>query len=278
MSATSISKHDEADRAAWTTHGISGIVVAKTSDGLTLRLRTLQGETQTRVLVSSATGFRKYAADSVRFSDAKPSSLAEVQVGDQLRARGDKSEDGLKVTANEVVFGTFVTKAGTITAIDAEHKSVAIKELNTNKAFNVKLTADSQLKQMRNFAAMFTAGTPGGGTPGPAMSPGGATPPPMTSGGRPPDIAQMVERMPAIALDALKVGDTVVMSSTKGVVGNEYTAIVLLDNAEMLIRMATAQRSGQPGNGPGGAGMQQAGGPQAMGGGLGNLELPGIMQ
>jgi transcription antitermination factor NusG len=284
MSATAISKHDEADKAAWTAHGISGIVVAKTGDDLTLRLRTLQGSSEAHVTVSTNTGFRKYAADSVRFSDAKVSSLSEVQVGDQLRARGDKSEDGLKVTANEIVFGTFVTKAGTITAIDAEHKSVAIKELNTNRAFNVKLTADSQLKQMPNFAAMFAGGAPGGGAP-PSGAPGGGAPggggPPSggpMGGGRPPDIAQMVERMPTVAMDALKVGDTVVMSSTKGAVDNEYTAIVLLDNAEMLIRMATAQRSGQAGGAAGTTGMPQAGGAAAMGGGLGGLELPAIMQ
>jgi hypothetical protein len=271
MSASAISKHDESDRAAWTTHGVSGIVVAKASDDLTLRLRTMQGETQAHVSVSSATGFRKYAADSVRFADAKPSSLADVRLGDQLRARGDKSADGLKVTADQIVFGTFVTKAGTITAIDPEHKSVAIKELNTNVAFNVKLSADSQLKQMPNFAAMAGGGMPAG------VPPGGGPPngPPMM-GGRPPDIAQMVERMPTVALDALKVGDTIVMSSTKGAVDNEYTAIVLLDNAEMLIRLATAQPAGgQTGRAVGGG---QPGGMQGAGGGLGNLELPGIMQ
>jgi hypothetical protein len=276
MSATAITKHDESDRAAWTTHGVSGIVVAKAGDDLTLRLRTMQGETQAHVSVSSATTFKKYAADSVRFADAKPSSLAEVQLGDQLRARGDKSADGLKVTADQIVFGTFVTKAGTITAIDPEHKSVAIQELNTNVAFNVKLSADSQLKQMPNFAAMGGGGMPGGGMP--AGGPPGGGPPngsPMM-GGRPPDIAQMVERMPTVALDALKVGDTIVMSSTKGAVDNEYTAIVLLDNAEMLIRLATAQPSGsQTGRAAGGA---QLGGMQGAGGGLGNLELPGIMQ
>jgi hypothetical protein len=68
------------------------------------------------------------------------------------------------------------------------------------------------------------------------------------------------------------------MSSTKGAVANEYTAIILLDNAEMLIRMATTQRGSQ---GIAGAGGQQAGGAQGMGGmggGLGNLELPGMTQ
>jgi hypothetical protein len=279
MSATAITKRDESDRAAWTTHGISGIVVAKAGDDLTLRLRTLQGEAQAHVAVSSATGFRKYAADSVRFGDAKPSSLAEVQVGDQLRARGDKSDDGLKVTADQIVFGTFVTKAGTITAIDPEHKSVSVKELNTSTPFNVKLTADSQLKQMPNFAAMAGGGMPGGGPP--SGGPPNGPPPngPAMSGGRPPDIAQMVERMPTVALDALKVGDTIVMSSTKGAVDNEYTAIVLLDNAEMLIRLATSQPGGgQTGRAGGGSPSGGTPGISPTGGGLGNLELPGIMQ
>jgi len=95
----------------------------------------------------------------------------------------------------------------------------------------------------------------------------------------------MIEHMPVVALDALKVGDTVVMSSTKGAVENEYTAIVLLDNAEPLIRMATAQQQQQRGGGTGGAqgggGMQGgmgAGGGMGGAGGLGGLELPGIMQ
>jgi hypothetical protein len=271
MSAIDIKKRDEADRAAWTTHGISGVVAAKDAADITLRFRSLQGDNQAHVLVSDTTDFRKYAADSVRFNDAKPSSLAQIQVGDQLRARGGKSADGLKVTASQVVFGTFVTKAGTITAIDAEHKSVAIKELNTNSPFNVKLTPDSQLKQMPNFAAMFAGGAAPSGGGGPPNTPG----PP--SGMRPPDLAQMIERMPAVDLGALKVGDTVVMSSTKGAVANEYTAIVLLDNAEMLVRMATTQRGGQ-GSGNAAGGIQQGGGMQGMGGGLGNLELPGIMQ
>lgn len=277
MSATAITKHDEADKAAWTTHGLSGIVAAKTGDDITLRKRSMQGDTELHVLVSKDTHFKKYAEDSVRFADAKMSSLADVHVGDQLRAKGDKDADGAKVKADEVVFGTFITRAGTITAIDMEHKSVAIKELNTSKPFNVKLTADSQVKQMPNFAAMFG----GGGAPGAGAATGVRAMPPAMAGGHAPDMAQMIEHMPAVTLDALKVGDTVVMSSTKGAVENEYTAIVLLDNAEPLIRMATAQQQQQQrsGGGVGGAAQGGGGGMQGMGGvGAGGLELPSIMQ
>ena len=87
MSAQDINKHDEQDKAAWAKNGLSGIVQAKSGDEITLRMRSLQGDTQAHVKVSSATRYWKYAADSVKFADAKASSLAEIQPGDQLRAK-----------------------------------------------------------------------------------------------------------------------------------------------------------------------------------------------
>ena len=69
----------------------------------------------------------------MKFAEARSSKLAEIGVGDQVRARGVKSEDGLKVTAEDVVFGTFVTKAGTITAVNAETSEITVKDLANNK-------------------------------------------------------------------------------------------------------------------------------------------------
>ena len=34
---------------------------------------------------------RRYAPDSIKFGDAKPSSFGELKVGDQLRALGDRT-------------------------------------------------------------------------------------------------------------------------------------------------------------------------------------------
>jgi co-chaperonin GroES (HSP10) len=254
MAAQDISKHDEQDKAEWAKSSFSGIVVAKTTDEITLRTR----ETQTHVKVSATTRYRKYAADSVKFADAKASNLTDIQPGDQLRAKGEKTSDGTQIGADEVVFGTFLTKVGTITAVDLQAKTVSLKELNTGNSLTVRFTADSQLKKMPEFAGM-----PAGGGP-----PGGMQPPP---GGHPPDMAEMLEHMPPTSLDEMKPGDTVVVSSTKGQKDNDLTAIVLLNNAGMLIRMATSQRP-SGGNGQGGQ-MPQGGGMQ---GGLGNLELPGM--
>lgn len=262
MAATDIAQRDEADRADWNKRGVSGVVTAKNGSDITLKMKSLGGESQTTVAVTGTTRFRRYAPDSVKFAEAAASSLAEVAVGDQVRARGDKTADGGKVTADDVVFGTFLTKAGTVTAVQPEAKEIHITELGTGAPLTIKLTADSQLKTMPDMPAM-AGGRPNAG-------PGGMP------GGRPPDMARMLEMMPAAKMEDLKPGSMIVVSSTKGSKPGEITAITLLANAGMLIRMATATA-------PAGAGRPQGGGPPGGGmgggapmGGMNGLDLPGI--
>jgi hypothetical protein len=261
MGATDIQKRNDADSLDWTKRGISGVVAAKAGNTFTLKKRGMTGDIVMTVTVDDKTAYRRYNSDSVRFADAKISKPDEVSIGDQLRARGVKSEDGLKVTAEEVVFGTFVTKAGTITAINAETKEVTVSELGTNKPLLIKFTGDSQIKTMPAMMGMMGAGR--GATPTPAPAAAGAPP----AGGHMPDMAQMLEHAPAAKLEDLKPGEKIVVSSTKGSKPGEITAIMLLGNADMVIQMATApsgRGAGGGGQGPGGMGM---------GGGLQSLDL-----
>jgi hypothetical protein len=262
MSASDITKRNEADSLDWTKRGIAGVVSAKTGNTLTLKKRGLTGEIIMTVTVDDKTAYRRYNTDSVKFKDAGISKLDVVSVGDQLRARGVKSEDGLKVSAEEVVFGTFVTKAGTITAINPD--SITVTEIGTNKPLTIKFTADSQIKKMPNMAGMMGRG----GAPGGAPQGGG---PPAGGAQRMPDMSQMVERMPAAKLDELKPGEKIVVSSTKGAKPDEVTAIMLLGNADMLIQMATVPSGGRGGGAgaPGGGGMGM--------GGLQSLDLPSMI-
>jgi hypothetical protein len=262
MSARAITERNEADRRDWIRRGVAGVVAEKRGDQILLR--------NSKVVVSVKEGglVKRYAPDSVKFVDARSSSVAEISAGDQLRARGIKSEDGLSLIAEEVVFGTFLTTAGTVAVVDAAANEITLRELGTNSPLKIRLTADSQLKKMPGFSAMA------GGMPGPPTGmrsgdPGMMGPP---AGGR-PDISQMLERMPAARLDELKPGETVVVSSTKGATKGEVTAIMLLANADMLIRMATAGE-----NRPQAAGTR----PEAFGAdagmmGMQGLELPGIV-
>ena len=281
MPASEIARRNEADRQDWIRRGVAGVVASKSGDQITLRMRSFQGESQATVTVGEKTTYRRYAPDSVKFADARPSNIAEINVGDQLRARGQKSEDGLKVNADEVVFGTFLTKAGTVTAVDLASGAITVKDLETNKPFTVKLTADSQLKRMPSFGNGAMPGrAPGdfgagiartGGQNGPGPTPGRDFPgggPGARQGG---DLSQMLERMPAAKLEDLKAGETIVVSSTRGASKDSITAIMLLANADMLIRMAAAQSSrNRPTDlnaGATGIGMN----------GLNGLEMPGMI-
>jgi hypothetical protein len=217
MAATDIARRDDADRQDWAKRGISGIVAAKNGNQILLqKQRTPSGEVQLVINVSDKTKFRRYSPDSVKFADAIAGKLDDVNVGDQLRARGMKSFDGLKVDAEEVVFGTFLTRAGSVVSIDAASREITVKELGTAKPLTIKLTSDSTIKQMPNAPADTRGGAPGAAS-----------------------IAQIVERFPSGNIEDIKPGSSVVVSSTKGAAADKVTAILVVANADALIRMAS---------------------------------------
>jgi hypothetical protein len=218
MSASDIAKRDEADRQDWIKRGISGVVSAKNGDQILLKIRTPRGDVQQTIAASAKTIFRRYSPDSVKFADAKPSTLDEVSTGDQIRARGEKSPDGMRVEAEEVIFGTFLTKAGSVTGVDPAMREVTIKELGSNKTFIIKVTADSSIKQLPVAAD--------GRGPVPGAGPGAS-------------VSQIVEALPVGKLEDIKPGTSIVVSSAKGSDADRLTAILLVANADLLIRMAS---------------------------------------
>ena len=94
MPASDIAKRNEGDRQDWSRRGIAGVVTARTGNRITLRLRSFVNESQATVICGDGTTFRRYAPDSVKFANAKPSNAAEIHRGDQLRARGKRAPTG----------------------------------------------------------------------------------------------------------------------------------------------------------------------------------------
>ena len=78
------------------------------------------------------------------------------------------------------------------------------------------------------------------------------------------NIQEMMERLPTVALADVKLGEMIVVSSTKGADPTRLTAISLLSGAEPLLTMIAAsqpqQASGQsapnPAGGLGNSGIQ----------------------
>jgi hypothetical protein len=229
ISSRDIAKRNEAEKLDWQTRGISGIASSQKGSEVTVEIRTPQGPHTALVTVTEKTKLRRYAPDSVKFSDAIPSTLAEIAAGDQVRARGLKSEDGSTVLAEEVVFGTFLTRMGPITSVNRETGEIQIQEVSTKKPLTIRVIAASQLKRMPDMRAMFAPRPTSAHTePAPAKF----------------DIQSTMERLPAAQFDDLKVGGSVIVTSTKGAQSDTVTAILLLANADFLVKMAQGQSPG----------------------------------
>src|SRR6266849_2008341 len=278
MSKADLAKKQEQDRAQWRRRGVSGIVssVNPSTQEITVSSRSLMGAQQAVIIpVTDKVLVRRYPPDTIpKYSEAKPSKFEEVKVGDQLRALGDKSADGTHLTAEEVLFGTFKIVGGTVTAIDATANQIKINDLTTKKPLTIILKPDSVLRRFpENAAMMFGGGMgpggPGGGGPGGAgqkpagvgpgssgatgqggagQKPAGVGPGGAQGGGPRPgggagggNMADLLERLPTISINALKVGDTIIMSSLPGSDPAQFTAISLVSGIEPLLQMMAAR-------------------------------------
>jgi hypothetical protein len=269
MSKADLAKKQEQERAQWRRRGVSGIVASlnPSTQEITVSSRTLMGAPQAVIIpVTDKVLMRRYPPDTIpKYSEAKPSKFEEVKVGDQLRALGDKSADGTHLTAEEVLFGTFKIVGGTVTAIDAATNQIKINDLQTKKPFTIIVKPDSVLRRFpENGAAMFGGGMgpggPGAGAgpgAGPAKNPaqgqGAQAPRPQGGGPGGPQgggarmggggmsMADLLERLPTISINELKVGDTIIMSSLQGSDPAQLTAISLVSGIEPLLQMMAAR-------------------------------------
>lgn len=261
-------------RQDWQKRGLGGMVnaVDPATNTVTISVTGFTGKKATAIHVSKNTIVRRYAPDSVRFEDARPSALADIHPGDQLRARGERNADGTEFAADEIVSGNFRNVAGTVHSVDAGSGTVTIQDVLSKKPVQVKVTSDSQLHQLpaemaqriamrlkASMAGSMPLGMPGAGganstaagqnqssgAPG-SSAPNGAGPGPgamgggmggMRAGGA-PDFQQMLNRMPAVALGDLHKGDAVMLVATEGSASSAGTAITLLTGVEPILQAA----------------------------------------
>src|SRR4029077_13763158 len=119
------------EREEWQKRGLGGLVssVDAATGTITVSLPAAGEKKTVAVRLSKDTILRRYAADSVKFDDAKPAPVDQIKPGDQLRARGSRSSDRTEFTADEIVSGTFRNTAGTISALDASAGTITVQDL-----------------------------------------------------------------------------------------------------------------------------------------------------
>jgi Domain of unknown function (DUF5666) len=255
MKHTDLEAKKQHERDEWQKHGIGGLVSAAdpASGTVTIGVGGLGASKNVTIQTTKSTVIRRYSPDSVKFDDAKPSTIDKISPGDQVRARGVRSADGTTFAADEIVAGSFRNIAGTISAIDAAANTVSVTDLITKQPVVVRISAESQIRKLppemaQRIAARMKASAAGGapGTPGNAVGSGAqgqAGPPagatagaggPAGGGGR-PDLQQFLSRIPPSTIADLQKGDAVMIVSTEGSASGQVTAITLLAGIEPLL-------------------------------------------
>ena len=250
MTKGDLAKKQEAERLEWRRRGILGVITALKPDTkeITISNRTMAGTQSVVIPISDNTEMRRYAPDSIKFGDARPSSFNELKVGDQLRALGDRTEDPLRFKPEKVVTGSFRTVGGVVTAINPATGEIKINELEKKTPLTIVIKNDATLRRFSAEGGMGFGrgpGGPGGAAPGAGGSqPGQGAPAARPQGGGGPggpggprNINDMLERLPTISIADVKVGDTIIVSSTQGVDPTRLTAISLVSGADALLAM-----------------------------------------
>ncbi len=268
MKQSDVSAKQQQDREDWQKRGVGGLVSTVDASTGTISISSGGfGATKTiSIHTSKNTALRRYAPNSVKFDDAKPAPLDQIKPGDQLRARGTRSEDGSQLTAEEIVSGTFVNIAGMVTAIDPAANTMTVQDAIRKGPVVVKVSPDSQMKKLpAEFAqriamrlkaangetgdqasAAQNGGAQGARPPSGAVAPGAGSQFPRGPGGMqgergnggPPDLQRFISRLPSSTLADLHKGDAVMIVSTLGGDSGAVTAITLLAGVEPILTAA----------------------------------------
>jgi hypothetical protein len=268
MKKGDIEQKRESEEEQWQ-HGVGGIVsnIDPSAGTITTSSNGFGGLKTITIHTTNKTDFRRYAPSSIRFADAKPSSIAEIAPGDQVRARGTRSADGGSIDANAVVSGSFRNIAGTISSVDVNSNSIVVMDLIAKSPVTVTFTDGSQLRQLpepiAQRIAMRLKGAAMGGSAGAAQGdrgnaqnaaaqsgapnsagapvsnrtgPGG--PGSARGANGPPDFQQILSRMPATSLAELQKGKAVMIVASHGADPRSVTAITLVAGVEPILEAA----------------------------------------
>jgi hypothetical protein len=235
MTKDDLARNRERERIAWRQRSVVGVITAlnPNTKEIALLMRASDGVRPLTIRIGEGARFRRYAPDSIKFSDTKPSSFAELRVDDQLRALGEKNADGSLFTAEEIVSGSFQIIGGEVATINQQRYEITIKESQIGRQVTIVVGKDSLL---RRLAPEFASTIADRARRGNARKSSNA-----------PDPEEAVEGMPAFTISELKPGDRVIVSCVRNAAPARVTAIGLFAGVDPLIKLLReqlAQRGG----------------------------------
>lgn len=265
MKRADVDAKQQHEREDWQKRSVGGLVTALDPATKTITISVTAGSSKKSIAINTTTKtvFRRYAPDSVKFDDAKVSSLDQIMPGDQLRALGTRNAEGTALDSEVVVTGSFRNIAGPIVSVDPASNTITVNDLIAKQTVAVKVSDQTQLRKLPPEVAQRIAfrlkaaagGTaqsgdastaPGSGAPNsnrdpgsgasassnaPQGGPGGAG----RSGGGQADLQQILNRMPASSLADFQKGDVVMVVSTEGTDSSGVTAITVVGGVDPIL-------------------------------------------
>ncbi len=259
---------------------------------VTLQSRSREGVVPMTVAVSDSTKFFRYAPDSMNIKDATRASFSDLKVGDQLRAIGERSAEGTRFSAEEIIAGSMTRTGGQVVASNPAKNEITVKNAQ-GQNITVVVGQRSTLRRVTpEMAAAFEASRPqrqggaaAGGADRQARPEGQERRPreprerregapatgeerrPRGGGGGGRGFQDMLENAPAITVADLKKGDLVFVSGSEGPDASRVTAIMLVTGDPAFI--GRFMQTG-PNRGPQSPGLPG----DVIGGGVGPAERP----
>lgn len=230
MSRGEIQKMRQHETEEWRTRGIAGVVTAinPQTKEITLLPRGRQDATPIVIAASDATRFRRYAPNSVKFSDAKASSLAEIRRGDHLRALGERSSDGSRFRPQEIVSGSFLTVIGVVSAISPSTSEIKLNVQGVPQPIMLRVTQDATLRRItpKLAASLVRESAETKAVKNEKVSPG----------------SEVLERLAPMVFSDLKQGDVLAFTSGATRDLSHLTAVTVVGGIDVLI--ASLQKQG----------------------------------
>ena len=222
MTSSELASARDAERLDWQRRGIAGTVAGVTTETKELSISLPAGTDSAAgasrsitIALAAKAVLLRYAPDSVKFSDAKPSTFEQIKIGDQVRALGTRSQDGTRFTAEKIVSGTFRNFGATVVSVEAATSSVVVKDLVSGQMIHVRTNSDTRLHRLPVDLARALADANSGQTPG--------------------GLQQKIESTPSVALSDLMPGDLAILVSAEGTNATDGMATLVLVGVEPIL-------------------------------------------
>ena len=204
-------------RAEWASRGVEGVVTAikPESSEITMLAQSSEGP-KSLIVATAGSQVRRYAPHSIKYSDATPSSINEMKVGDRFRALVNKTPDGGRLIEEEIIFGSIRTVGGFVTAVDAGRGEIKINDIPSKQQVTIVVNNDSMLRRLSPQVLSQLTNRKG-------------------------TVERVIEQEPALALAELKVGDGILASTTVGTTPSLVTAIILAAGVENFLKQHTQE-------------------------------------